>query len=282
METSFGQCLGRLRRQAGFSSAYHFYHGNGGRRHFGFTYVHYLRVEKGRSLPPAQRLPLLAIALRLSPGQEGAKALYLSYLRTLLGQEAYETVLAPLLSAQGPVKGQSRAPLAWLTAQHTVHLTPDQFELLASDGDVYWCSEMLLNDSESWTIAALAEKLGRPDAAIKAALGKLEKGGLVRKAGSGRYRTKHPGKIFTFPGRLASGKGALAKIQGYWNDMHSKRGGEAGSRVELVRAEDGAMRSFRESLWQAVDGANAYATPIAGETTGFYLVEARMRRLMPF
>ena len=53
----FSQQLIKARTAAGFNTAYKFYHRNGGRRHFKFTFVHYARIERGLSLPRPSRRP---------------------------------------------------------------------------------------------------------------------------------------------------------------------------------------------------------------------------------
>ena len=70
--SAFSEALLALRREAGFPSAYRFYHRNGGRRHFGFTYVHYLRLEKGAKAPRAEAFGAILKALRLAPAADGA------------------------------------------------------------------------------------------------------------------------------------------------------------------------------------------------------------------
>ena len=279
----FAEALRRLRREAGFASAYQFYHRNGGRRQFPFTYVHYLRLEKGERLPRPRWLAAFLPALRLEPGRAGTRALFLGYLKDLLQtEEAYELVLAPLLGRGAGAPAASPDALRFARSLHTVHLTPKQFRLIASDEATYWCSELLANDSGSWTAPEAAAALGIPAASARAGLRRLKQAGLARESSPGRYRAREAGKLYAFPGRLAGMGGALEKIERYWERRFRKGGRMAGERVELVRAEDAAVRAYASALAQAVDGANAIATHQKGEATGLFLVQAKVRKLFSF
>ena len=278
MGQDFSRRLAAARRAAGFKTAYAFYHGNGGRRHFPFTYVHYLRLENRGRLPQAAWLQPLISALRLSPGDSGCRELFLAYLKDLLGEAPARLVLAPLLGAAPQASGADAAK--WLAAEHTVHLTPEQFAAIAEDECVYWCSEALLNDSRSWTVDELSKRLGRGVKDTRAAAERLVAAGLAKRAGA-RYRGRWRGKLFTFPGRLAGMAAAFKRIRGYWEKMARRSGAEIGARVELVRSEDAFIRRYAANLAQTVESAGLGAVHAPGDDTALYLVEARVRRLMP-
>lgn len=286
--THFAAALERLRQQAGFPTAYRFYHRNGGRRSFGFTYVHYLRFEKGAALPRPESLPVLHLALRLSPGQAGTRELVFAYLRDLLKtEEAFHLVTGPLMGAAPTGAAEARAAaappvLSWIKAEHTVHLTPEQFEAVAADEAAYWASEALLNDGGSWSAGEVAAAFGVDERAAQRGLARLKAVGLARAASKGRYKAREAGKLYTFPGRLAGMGPALARVQGYWEKMHRKTGRDVLARVELVRAQDAAAKAYATSLSEAVDAANAYSTRAKDESTGLFLIESRIRRLCSF
>lgn len=279
----FGAVLVKLRREAGFPTAYRFYHGNGGKRHFPFTYVHYLRIERGRKLPRPEWFGRLVSALRLAPGPAG-RELYLSYLKGLLKtEEAYGLILAPLISASAPARRPAGAEaMRWLKAQHSKHLTPEQFRVLSGSEAAYWCSEALFNETESLSAAEIASTFALSEKAAAAGLQVLEKAGMARKTSTGRYRSRWPGKFFTFPGRLEGMKSELESIAGFWEKMYRRRGRPAGERVELVRAEAESMRQYTATLAETLDTANALATHSRGEATGLFLIEARVRKLIDY
>ena len=284
MAKLFSERLRRSRLEAGFKTAYQFYHRNGGRRHFQFTYVHYLRLENAGRLPRPEWMALLLSALRLSPGQASCRRLFLAYLKDLLGgDQAYALILEPLLCRHG---GVAEAPgadaLRWMKAEHAVHLTPAQFKAIAADEATYWCSEALCNDGGSWSAAELASALGFDAKAVQAGLARLQAAGLARRTAAGRYRSRRPGKLYTFPGRLQGMAPTLKTVQKYWERMRRRRGSDAFARVELVRAEAGFARRYATTLAEALDAANLGAVHAKGEDTGLYLIEAGIRKLLPF
>lgn len=275
--------LVKMRREAGFPTAYRFYHNNGGRRHFPFTYVHYLRIERGSKLPRPEWLGRLISALRLAPGP-ASRELFLSYMKGLLKTpEAYSLVLEPLLSAREPSRRPAGAEaLRWLKAQHSLHLTPEQFRVLAGSEDAYWCSEALFNESESLSAADIAKYFALTEKDAEAGLRRLVAAGMAKRASSGRYKSRWPGKFFTFPGRLDGMKKELDTIQGFWEKMYRRRGKLAGERVELVRADEDSMRQYTATLAETLDAANAMATHSKGHSTGMFLIEARVRKLVDY
>ncbi len=281
---AFSTRLAKARVEAGYPSAYKFYHSNGGRRHFPFTYVHYLRIERGLKLPRPQWLDRFLSALRLTPGEAGCRELFLAYLRDMLKTpEAAELILSPLLCRHGAgAVASAPDPMRWMKAGHSFHLTPAQFAVLASDEAAYWCSEALFNDRGSWSAAEAAAAFGLTPARAMSGLKKLKAAGMARETSPGRYKSRWPGKFFTFPGRVAGMEGALKKVEGFWAKMYERRGTPVGERVEMIRAEEGAVRNYQSALAAALDSANSYATHDKTEGTGLYQIEARIRRLLPF
>lgn len=282
MPGNFAKRLVQARLAAGFKSGYAFYHNNGGRRHFPFTYVHYLRIERGVSLPRPQWLGKVLTALRLSPGEAGCRRLFLSFMEDQLEtREAFELVLGPLLCRHpGDAALGAGLPPA-LKAEHAVHLTPEQFKTVAADEASYWCSEILANDGGAWSPETLARKTGLSEKAIRQALDRLAAAGLARKSGSGSYKSRRPGKYHTFPGRLEGLRGDLAKIEKYWDAMSRRAGAEVAARVEVARAEPGFIRRYASTLTETVEAAAAGSVHSAGDDTALYLVEAKIRKLMP-
>ena len=276
---TFAANLIRARAAAGFDTAYKFYHRNGGRKHFAFTFVHYMRIEKGESVPKPEWLERIFLALRLLPTQAEARDLLMSYLRASLGGgRCAEYVLAPLFSGQAPAAGGPDA-MTWMKANSSVHLSPEEFTAMASSEAAYWCAEALCSDGGSWAPGELAKKLSLDAKAAAKALESLKKAGLALKTAAGKYKCRHQGKFFTYPGRLEGMGPQLATINGY---LEKSGGPDFFERLELVRAEEGAMSNYRLHLAQAMDAANAYASHSAGRDTGFYLIKLRMRRLKTF
>ncbi|MBI5597614.1 MAG: hypothetical protein HY928_16110 [Elusimicrobia bacterium] len=285
----FGRALERLRRNAGFTSAYQFYHKNGGRKHFPFTYMHYLRLERKGHLPRPQWLARIMLSLRLETGQEASRELFDAYLRDMLvTDEAYELVAGTLLRAAAPAGTAAVAPsateiaLTWLRAHHTVHLTPEQFRGLAAAPAVYWCHELLANDSGAWTGFSAAQRLGLSPKAAAAAFGRLKELGLARETSPGRFKAREAGKVYTWPGRLTGMGRELDAVLGYWQAFYEKNGSAIFDRVELVRAEAADVRAYLPNLFTPVEEAAGLARHDPGKDTGLYAVETRVRRLLKF
>lgn len=279
--TDFSKQLIKARAAAGFDTAYKFYHRNGGRRHFKFTFVHYNRIEHGLSLPRPEGLQEIFLALRLMPTEAGSRELLVSYLRSQLGGgAAADYILNPLFSGTGS-NASSAGPMDWMKAHSSVHLSPEEFSAMAASETAYWCSEALCNDSGAWKPEELAKKLGLEPKPVKAALESLKKSGIVLKTTGGSYKCRYQGKFFTFPGRLEGMGKALETVKSYWTKAGAG-GRDFFERVELIRAEDGAVSNYRLQLAQAMDGANAYATHSGSPESGFFLIETRIKKIRKF
>lgn len=280
-DADFSKQLIKARLAAGFDTAYKFYHRNGGRRHFKFTFVHYGRIEHGVSLPRAEWLQRIFLALRLMPTEAAARELLVSYLRGLLGGgSCADYVLNPLFSGKDGGANQA-GPMDWMKAHSSVHLSPDEFSAMAANEAVYWCAEALCNDSGAWKSEELAAKLGLEAAKAKSALEALKKAGIAVKTAGGKYKCRYQGKFFTYPGRLEGMSKSLDAVKSYW-DKAAAGGRDFFERVELIRAEDGAVSNYRLQLAQAMDGANAYATHSGSATSGFFLIETRIKKVRKF
>jgi len=279
--TEFSKQLIKARAAAGFDTAYKFYHRNGGRRHFKFTFVHYNRIEHGLSLPRPEALQGIFLALRLMPTEAGSRELLVSYLRSLLGGgSAADYVLNPLFSGNGKT-ADSAGPMDWMKAHNSVHLSPEEFSAMAASETAYWCAEALCNDSGAWEPEELAKKLGLELKAVKLSLESLKKAGMIVKSAGGKYKCRYPGKFFTYPGRLEGMGKAMDAVESYWAKA-AAAGRNFFERVELIRAEDGAVSNYRLQLAQAMDGANAYATHSGGDNSGFFLIETRVKKIRRF
>jgi hypothetical protein len=279
---TFAEALIKARTDAGFETAYKFYHRNGGKGHFPFTFVHYLRIEKGESLPRPEWVETLFLALRIMPTQAEARALLVAYLTGTLGGEKYARYILFPLFEQPEAGAEKFDPMKWMNAAHSEHLSPAEFSAMAADETAYWCAEGLFNEAAPLAAEELARKLGEKTAPVKAALAALVKAGLVLKAGKDKYRSRREGKFFTYPGRLNGMAPQLDKVRGYWEKARAKETGPEFERLCFVRGRESAMNNYRLNLSQAVDAANACIVNRTGPDTAFFLVEARIRKIKRF
>ncbi len=274
----FSKNLIKARTASGFDTAYKFYHRNGGRGHFPFTFVHYTRIEKGVSMPAPAAVEYIFLALRLLPTQDISRQLLLSYLKDYLGRGA-DYILGPLINAGGQPDAD---PLQWMKTHGSEHITPEEFKVMASDETTYWCAEALCNDAKAWTPQNLAAELDLKPEPVRKALEKLKKVGLAVSAGADKFKCRHAGKFFTWPGRLTGMRTFLDTIKGYWSKAGKDGGRELFERVELIRAEEGAVSNYRLQLAQTLDNANGCATHNKSDNTGFFLIETRIKKLKNF
>ena len=161
MATIFSETLVKLRKAAGFPTAYRFYHDNGGAVVLKVTYRNYLMMEQGRSLPVAARLARVLIGLRLPRATPESRELTLAWFKTMLGEESYAGLLEPLLDAPAPGRALSPADeaLRRTMAERKYHMTEVQLLATISSFETYKCAFTLETDSGVWTAAALAKTL---------------------------------------------------------------------------------------------------------------------------
>ena len=144
MATIFSETLTRLRREAGFATAYRFFHDNGGDK-------------------------LVRAWLRTMAGDE----LYGEILEPMLAEHPEKLRLSP-----------SQKVLGDAVAGRKFYLTPDHLRLVTATAADYLCFQLLSNDAGPWTPERLAEAAGlkKPEAA--ATLRKFFAARLLRKAGA--------------------------------------------------------------------------------------------------
>jgi hypothetical protein len=109
MATIFSETLTRLRKGAGFPTAYRFYHDNGGAPFFKVSYRNYLMMEQGRNLPVLGRLAKIILGLRIPERTPESRELTMAWLKTMAGGEAYADMLEPLFYQGAPAKESSPA-----------------------------------------------------------------------------------------------------------------------------------------------------------------------------
>lgn len=76
--------------------------------------------------------------------------------------------------------------------------------------------------------------------------------------------------------------GSLGPVRAYWERMAKRRGKDLACRVELVRADEGAIRGYLSALAETLDVANAISTRVKTESSGIFLIEVNVRKLLPF
>ena len=277
----FSGTLARLRREAGFPTAYAFYHKNGGKRTFPFTYPYYAKLERGDSLPRAAWLTLLLGQMRVGPTAGERRALVLDYLRDLFSDDAaFDALVEPLLAAPAAEPGE-RAVMKRLLSAQAFHLTPPQMTAVVSSEESYWAFNCLVNNRKSLTAAELAAAAGLPEARTAAALETLRKVKLARPAGK-RWASPASGFWCVYPRGHRGYERDLARLKRHVAAAAKRRGASLMDMGTLVRAEEASVQETLRAVREAIQALSAAAVDSAGRGSAFFVVEAKASRLLPF
>lgn len=278
----FAAALARVRTEAGFTTAYAFFHKNGGRKVFPCTFPYYLRIERGLALPRPEWLPIFMTLLRIPPTDALWRQFIVDYLRDHFGtEEAFASAVAPLLRPP-EASGQQQQTVRRLVSERAYHLTPEQFKTVISDDAAYWCFECLVNERGALTPAELARETGVDETKIKAGLKRLAGAKLAKAVGGGRWKSPISGKFYVFPQAYPGHEPDRLKRHAILDRMTSSKGKWLFHANVVLRADDASMRRSGGSFTDAMQGVSAYCVYEKGEDTGLYQVETRIRRLLPF
>jgi predicted transcriptional regulator len=283
MATIFSETLTRLRKGAGFPTAYRFYHDNGGAPFFKVSYRNYLMMEQGRNLPVLGRLARIIMGMRIPERTPQARELTLAWLRTMAGDEAYADMLEPLLSQGTPPSASSPAEeaLSRTLAEKKFHITEDQILASVVSFEAYKCFFVMEADSGLWTAEALAKALGIKKAEAEKALKSFLKVGLVKAEGKGGYRSKMVGQLVEYPAGPAFPQEVLAKLKDYYKRLETESSMEFGT-AGMVRADADALRGFFPMLKSSVEASYAFSTTKATKKSAGFFVIGRVHRLWNF
>ncbi|TPW21040.1 MAG: hypothetical protein FD126_1087 [Elusimicrobia bacterium] len=188
----FSKSLVRLRIESGFTAPYAFYHRNGGRRVFPFTFAYYLKLERGEHLPRPEWLPILLSLMRIPPSNELYRRFVTDYLRDHFGtEENFQSLVGPLLATKHERRDDQQTAKRLLSEQ-VYHLTPTQYKAIVSNAATYWAFECLVNDRGSFGPDDLARITGLPKAAFEAALKTLVAQKVARRVSGGNVKALWP------------------------------------------------------------------------------------------
>ncbi|MBI5743885.1 MAG: hypothetical protein HY952_04995 [Elusimicrobia bacterium] len=283
MATIFSETLTRLRKGAGFPTAYRFYHDNGGAPFFKVSYRNYLMMEQGRNLPVLGRLARIIMGLRIPERTPQARELTLAWLRTMAGEEAYADMLEPLFAQGAPANASSPAEeaLRRTLAEKKFHISESQILATVASFETYKCFFVMETDSGVWTAEAMAKTLDIKKAAADKALKSFLKVGLVKAEGKGGYRSKMTGQLVEYPAGPAFPREVLAKLKDYYKRLETESPMEFGT-AGLVRADADALRGFFPMLKSSVEASYAFNTTAKTKKSAGFFVIGRVHRLWNF
>lgn len=277
----FAGTLARLRREAGFPTAYAFYHKNGGKRTFPFTYPYYAKLERGDSLPRGAWLGLLLDQMRVGPTAGERRGLVLDYLRDLFSDDqAFDALVEPLLAAPAPEPGQ-RAVMKRLLSAQAFHVTPAQMTAVVASEESYWAFNCLVNNRKPLAAADIAAAAALPEARVTAALRTLQAVKLARPAGQ-RWSSPASGFWCVYPRGHRGYASDLNRLQRHIAAAAKRRGAGLMDMGTLVRAEESSVQETLRAVREAIQSLSAAAVDAPGRGTAFFVVEAKASRLFPF
>lgn len=279
---NFSRTFIRFRTQNGFRNAYRFYHSNGGRRVFPFTYKHYLKIERGGSLPqPSALAIMLKLFRRIVPNQE-REELMRDYLRDLSGDAAvYEEVFAPLLApSENPTRGNTRALLGRLTS----NLAPAQFGAIVSSPAATGCFMLFGSVPDALPIEKIAELIGSSKEECLVAIKVLRRQRLVVACGANKYKCSLPvERRYSMPSAYAF-KPLYDKLRKNIDRLAGKHGAPRYGLWSAIRLQPRALDQVISDLDAAFDLGSCLSCKMLrpGAETPLYFIEARVRRLVVF
>ena len=278
----FSKSLEHLRVESGFATPYAFYHRNGGRHVFPFTFAYYLKLERGEHLPRPQWLPILLSLLRIPPSDEHYRRFVTDYLRDHFGsEENYQSLLGPLLRSKHE-KSYEQQAVKRLLSRQSYHLTPDQYKAVVSDAATYWAFECLVNEHVSYGPDELALVTGLSKPALEAGLKKLAAHKLARAVSKGKYKSSLGGKLYVFPRAFPGIDAERKKLARHIDEMISRRGAVLQESSVMLRAEEGAVRRALTALNDALEASTAFSVQEKAEGSGFFRLQIGASKAVDF
>jgi hypothetical protein len=283
--SAFSRLFTRLRKEAGFATAYQFFHGNGGRKVFQCTFSNYLRIEKGETLPPPRRLPALASLLRLPLKPEELRALAEAYLETWAGSSEVAEWLGQALrcdSGREPPPDPSRQALHRVVRQSARPVGMKEYRAIMVDAASYWCYRALAGSSAPHGPAELSRVLGIAEPKVKRGLERLRQAGFAQRRKDGTSFCPAGGQHLLFPDPSTLPAALVERPMKLNRDMARRKGAllmvrHCGIRVDLDRFE-GFLPFFRE----AIRSAQAYSVSEKSRRSALVFIEGRVYKALDF
>ena len=287
--TPFSALLVECRRAAGFKTPHEFYRKSGGAKVLGFSAVSYWRMEQGRLLPVAERLPVIISTLRLPVDGDKTDALLRAYLKALLRSDtAYDWMMARLAPA-GPRAPESFSDVAVrrVLAENYAPISRTQFSAIISDYAAFTAHLLLYHDQRAWTPAELAERLGVPRGAVLKSLRALAKAKVVAFVAGGAVRSGFAGKYVRLPPADVTDPADRARVVAYRAKMTAALGTSVWRNTVYVRAYEPELASYGAHLLKALQAAHVYEVPgKPGEEkpgpTALFMVQGQVTRLFSY
>ncbi|OGR68464.1 MAG: hypothetical protein A2179_06040 [Elusimicrobia bacterium GWC2_63_65] len=283
MTTTFSDSLAALRKEAGFPTAYRFFHDNGGEHVLGASYRKYLLWEQGKALPPAESLARLIPALRLLPGSAPLGALITAWLKTLAGEKFYDEVLKPFITAKESTPGLSPLHKAMSRAldDKKYPLSIEQATAILASCEHYKAFLFMINDRGDWSEAAFADTLGIPKPAAARVLKDFTRLGLLKKSKAGALKCQLNDYIVEFPRAEVMPAGYGDRMETYQREL-LESGKSSWQRLGFMRADAKDFANFFPVMSLNMTTASTYAITEKTAHSAMFAVEGRVVKLRDF
>lgn len=278
MITVFSEHLVNTRKAAGFPTAYRFFHDNGGKQALRFSYRQYLLFEQGESLPTAEMLGRISLALKLIPKSPPAGKLTMAWLRTMAGDDAYSFVIEPFLSVKEDPAGVSplHKVIGGLIKKQPI--TVEQAVTILSSKEHYKVFIVFENDAGPWLRDSLAASSSLKPALVDKVLSDFSKVGLLKKQRNGSYLSSHGDAILEFPRAEIMPPGLNDRMRAYQADLVAA-GDMTWRRMKLLRADAVELPAFYPVLSLSISSASAYEVTEKTRHSAMFAVEAKVVKL---
>ncbi|HCC48772.1 MAG TPA: hypothetical protein DEQ38_11745 [Elusimicrobia bacterium] len=283
MATIFSETLTHLRKEAGFPTAYKFYHSNGGAQGLKLSYRKYLAMEQGKILPVVGRLSLLLPGLHILPKSPTGNKLITAWLKTMAGEEAFKDIFEPLLippTTQPHISPMHKAMRTALTDEK-YHMTSQQLAVIAGNLGNYTCFMLMSNDTGHWSAKKLSSLAGLTENTTEKTLKALADVKVLKRTRAGHYKCPMATAMIEYPSYTPATKAALQTIRGYQDEL-AAAGTHAWHRRGLIRADSDALCDFFPIMALNLSTAHSYAITEGTKKSALYSIEGRVIKLRDF
>jgi len=283
METIFSNMLVQLRKEAGFPTAYKFYHDNGGAPGLKISYRNYLLIEQGKKLPGFERLGTFIWALRLISKTPKANGLVTAWLKTMAGEEQFREHIEPLLGAGAEGPGFSPMQKAMKKAISAIKypLSVKQLQAIFTSEDTYLCYLAITHDTGTWLKKEFAAKLKLKEAAVEAAMKALAKVKMVKEIKKGVYKCPLAGSVMEYPTLNSLPPDLQTKIYAYADKLQA-----AGSRrlfcQTIIRVDELDFKNYFPIMEVNVSTSSTYSVSEKTAHSALFMVEGKITKLRDF
>lgn len=282
MATIFSETLVRLRKAAGFPTAYRFYHGNGGAEFLNITYRRYLAIEQGKTLPLFGRLRKFLLALRLTRKSRAANELTEAWLAAMAGDQDFKDIVQPLLAQKHEEADKSpiQNAMTSVLSQKKYFLSVRQMAVISASCTNHLCFIAMCNDSGSWTPEKLAPFIGLSTVDCAGAMKELAKVKVLKRAGRA-FTYPFADRLVQYPSMNLLGKNVFARLLECQKKVIAA-GKPVWFRRGILRADAEALCGFFPLMDLNISAAHSYAITERTKHSALYAIEGRVVKLRDF